>query len=81
MKGNVVPLADSAPKIGEVYQHYKGDMYEVTLLALHSNDEEGMVVYQPLYENPDASYFTRPLREWSEVVLWEGREVVRFCKK
>ncbi len=79
MKGNVVSLPERAPKEGEVYQHYKGDQYRVKLLALHSNDDEWMVVYEPLYENPDAPFFTRPLREWFEEVEWEGKTVERFA--
>ncbi len=78
MKGNIVPLPENAPKGGEEYRHYKGDLYKVKLLALHSNDEEWMVVYEPMYENPDAPYFTRPLREWTEMVEWEGKAVRRF---
>lgn len=77
-KGNIVPLPEDAPKKGEVYQHYKGDSYRVHELALHSNDEEWMVVYEPLYKNPDAPYFTRPLREWREVVEWRGKHTNRF---
>lgn len=80
MKGHIVPLPEGAPEVGEVYRHYKGDLYRVKLLALHSNDEEWMVVYEPLYANPDAPYFTRPLREWREVVEWEGRGVERFVR-
>jgi hypothetical protein len=78
MKGNSVPLAADAPQIGEVYQHYKGDRYRVRLLALHSNDEEWMVVYEPLYNQPNAPFFTRPLREWREEVLWQGEKKRRF---
>lgn len=78
MKGHIVPLPEYAPIEGEVYRHYKGDLYRVKLLALHSNDEEWMVVYEPLYENPDAPYFTRPLREWREAVEWEGKQTERF---
>ncbi len=70
MKGNIIPLPDNAPKIGEVYQHYKGDRYQIVERALHSNDEEWMVVYKPLYENPDANLFTRPMREWNDSVEW-----------
>lgn len=70
MKGNIVPQPADTPKIGETYKHYKGDSYEVFALALHSNDEEWMVVYKPLYETPDALMFTRPLREWKEEVTW-----------
>jgi len=81
MKGNVIPLPESAPKIGETYRHYKGDNYRVTALALHSNDEEWMVVYEPLYDCPDANLFTRPLREWGEEVEWEGEKRVRFVKQ
>ncbi len=43
MKGTIIPIPENAPKIEEVYQHYKGDFYKVTELALHSNDEEWMV--------------------------------------
>lgn len=64
-----------------MYHHYKGGRYRVVLLADHSNDDEWMVVYEPLYEHPDAPYFTRPLREWSESVEWEGKTVQRFTKE
>lgn len=74
------PLPPDAPQKGETYRHYKGDLYRVVLLAEHSNDDEWMVVYEPMYENPDAPFFTRPLREWGEVVAWEGRECKRFTR-
>lgn len=81
-KGDIVPvLPPDAPKQGEQYRHYKGDAYRIALLALHSNDNEWMVVYEPMYENPDAPFFTRPLREWGEVVTWEGKTVTRFTKE
>ncbi len=80
MKGHLVSLPMGAPEVGEQFRHYKGDAYEVVVLALHSNDEEWMVVYKPLYENPDADFFTRPLREWFETVEWEGKTLSRFEK-
>jgi len=63
---------------GALCRHYKGDIYKVFELALHSNDDEWMVVYEPTYKNPDAQYFTRPEREWSELVEWKDENVVRF---
>lgn len=79
MKGNIVPMPHDVPQKGEVYQHYKGDKYKVVELALHSNDDVWMVVYEPMYENPDAHLFTRPLSEWGEEVEWEGKRVKRFA--
>ncbi len=80
-KGNIIPLPADAPKAGEVYWHYKqGDLYKVYALALSSNDDEWMVVYAPMYDNPAAPLFTRPLKEWREVVEWEGQKVQRFTK-
>ena len=78
MKGNKVPLPENSPKKAEVYMHYKGDRYKVFELALHSNDDEWMVTYEPMYENADAHLFTRPLREWGEMVEWKGKKVERF---
>ncbi len=80
MKGNKVDLPTKYPKEGEVYRHFKGDYYKVKALALHSDEEIWMVVYEPMYDNPDAPYFTRPLEEWYELCEWEDvkEKVQRF---
>jgi hypothetical protein len=79
-RGDLVPLLPAdAPQAGEVYRHYKGDLYIVFDLALNS-DDEWMVIYQAHYKNPAAKYFTRPLREWREIVEWEGHKIPRFVK-
>ena len=80
MEKTITLLPTDAPQVGERFRHYKGDHYEVVSLALHSNDEEWMVVYKPLYENPDAHLFTRPLREWDERVEWNGGFMKRFVR-
>jgi len=73
-------LPADAPRAGEVYRHYKkGDLYKVVDLALHSSDE-WVVVYQAQYKNPAAKFFTRPLREWAEVVERQGQRMPRFSK-
>ena len=73
-----MPVPPNAPHEGEIYRHYKGDLYRIKLVALHSNDGEWMVVYEPLYENPVAPFFARPLKEWSAEVEWQGKKVLRF---
>jgi hypothetical protein len=78
-KGCVPVLPDNVPKPGEIYKHYKGDSYEVTGIALHSNDNTWMVVYKPPYENPAAELFARPLTDWNEMVIWDDKEVRRFA--
>ena len=46
------------PKIGSVYRHFKGNLYEVKAIALHSETGEKMVVYQALYGEGDT--YVRP---------------------
>lgn len=81
-KGDPIPpLPAGAPQAGEVYRHYKGDLYKVVDLALHSPTDEWVVVYEPMYEGAAARLFTRPLTEWSTEVHWQGSTVVRFVKQ
>jgi hypothetical protein len=80
-KGYKIEAPSNPPQEGDVYKHYKGDSYEIIGIAIHSNEDIWMVVYKPLYENADAEYFTRPLTDWREKVIWEGKEVGRFQKQ
>ena len=63
------------------YRHYKGAEYEVIDLALHSEDEEWVVVYRPLYaqKNGDAAHlWVRPYAMFVEIGLFAGKQQPRF---
>lgn len=65
-------------QIGAVYEHYKGKQYRIVGVAKHSETLEELVVYKPLYENPTADLWVRPLSMFLEQVNIEGKIIPRF---
>ena len=61
-----------------LYQHYKGNMYEVYMTAQHSETEEWMVVYKALYG--EQGMWVRPYDMFTETVDVNGVKVERFKK-
>jgi len=59
-----------------IYEHYKGDKYEVIGLARHSETEEELVVYRALYG--DHGLWVRPYQMFVERVTIVGEQVPRF---
>lgn len=60
-----------------LYQHYKGNNYEVIDTARHSENQEWMVVYKTLYG--DFSTWVRPYAMFVEKVEVEGVLIDRFA--
>lgn len=58
------------------YRHFKGGEYEVQGLARHSETDELLVVYTPLYG--EGGLWVRPLAMFEETVHRDGREQPRF---
>lgn len=63
------------PALGR-YRHYKGKEYSVVGFARHSETEEWMVLYVPLYG--EGGYWVRPLTMFTESLQYEGRQMRRF---
>lgn len=59
-----------------IYQHYKGQLYQVFHVATHSETREKLVVYQCLYA--DYSMWVRPLEMFMQQVLIDGQPQPRF---
>ena len=59
------------------YRHYKGGEYEVIGVARHSETEESLVVYRPLYG--ERGLWVRPLEMFKENVVVDGQELPRFA--
>lgn len=58
------------------YRHYKGGEYEVIGVARHSETQEPLVVYRPLYD--DSGWWVRPHAMFFERVTIDGVARPRF---
>lgn len=58
------------------YRHFKGNEYEVIGIARHSETDEAMVVYRPLYG--EGGLWVRPVAMWNEIVERDGQVYQRF---
>ena len=59
-----------------LYRHYKGNLYEVHMVAKHSETEELMVVYKALYGT--SGMWVRPYSMFIEEIELNGKLVKRF---
>lgn len=71
------------PKIGEIYTHYKDPSkpYKIVGIAMYTENEKEMVVYEPLYEGAGAPLFVRDLDMFVSLVEVNGQKVPRFSLK
>lgn len=64
-----------------VYEHYKGNRYEVLGMGCHTETQEWFVVYKPLYDHdqqPDI--WVRPYAMFTGMVELNGMTIPRFKK-
>jgi hypothetical protein len=71
-------MAFTAPAVrAGRYRHFKGGLYEVLGVARHSETEEELVVYRPLYG--DGGLWVRPKAMFCAEVVADGKAVPRFA--
>ena len=58
------------------YRHFKGNEYEVLVVAKHSETLEEMVVYRALYG--EGGVWVRPAAMWEEEIERDGKRFKRF---
>lgn len=63
-------------KNGDRFRHYKGNIYTVTGGALHTEDQEDLIIY----ENEQGGSFARPAAMFFEEVIVNEEMVNRFTK-
>ena len=63
-----------------IYRHYKGNDYQLIDIVRHSETNEEMVLYKPLYKNKDfpGQMWVRPREMFFEEVIIEGKKIPRF---
>jgi hypothetical protein len=71
----LVPLPET--RLGR-YRHYKGGDYEVIGVARHSETQEPLVVYKPLYN--ETGWWVRPHAMFFESLAVDGRVQPRFTR-
>lgn len=76
--GGSVPLSEEAMALKKgIYQHYKGNYYEVIGVSHHSETLEEFVNYRQLYG--DYGYWVRPIHMFYENVLTgDNQSIPRF---
>lgn len=63
------------PQPGQLYKHYKGSVYQILYLGLHTETLEEVVVYKAVDKD---QVWIRPLTMWNDIVEVQGQKISRF---
>ena len=67
-------------KPGQLYKHYKGDIYKIITLAKHSETTEWMLIYERQGDGVHTGWaiWARPLEMFFDFAALDGKKVPRF---
>jgi len=65
-------------QVGQIYEHYKGNRYQILSVARHTETLEEVVVYQQLYGAHEI--WVRPLKMFLENIVIGEETMPRFKK-
>ncbi|WP_096084429.1 DUF1653 domain-containing protein [Agaribacterium haliotis] len=68
-------MSQARPALG-IYEHYKGQRYQLLGFCRHSESEEELALYRCLYGNFDL--WVRPLTMFTEYIERDGQCLARF---
>ncbi len=64
-----------------IYQHFKGNLYEVIAVGKDSDTLEDLVVYKALYDSAEFgknAIWIRPKEKFCEEIIVDGKKIPRF---
>jgi len=77
------PTADTIHQqiqAGDIFKHYKGNLYKIICISRHSEDLVWYVVYETLYDNTVSKIWHRPLDMFLGTLEVDRKRVQRFEK-
>jgi hypothetical protein len=67
---NAVYGVKDGPRVGSIYQHYKGNTYQILSVALHTDTEMSLVIYKQV--DKEEQVWARPLEDFMSNVPGVG---------
>ncbi len=62
---------------GGIYEHYSGKLYQIVAVARHTETQEDMIIYRPLYDCA-IPFFARPQTMFLESLQKDDTHIPRF---
>ena len=65
-------------KVGDIYKHFKGNVYKIIAIAKHTETEEELIIYQQV-DQPQ-KVWARPISMFIDIIEKNNNKFSRFTK-